>query len=45
MIKDIEITKDKVMNERNRWLVNQDETLQWVLYVIFAVKNERVLVI
>jgi hypothetical protein len=45
MIKDMEITKDKVMNERNRWLVNQDETLQWVLYVIFAVKNERVLVI
>ena len=46
LIKNLEKRKDKAMirsDTDDLW--TQIETLQWVLYVIFAVKNERMVVI
>ena len=46
MIKDLEIRKDKAMirsDTDDLW--TKIETLQWVLYVIFAIKNERMVVV
>jgi hypothetical protein len=46
MIKNLEKRKDKTMirsDTDDLW--TQIETLQWVLYVIFAIKNERMVVI
>ena len=46
MIKNLEKRKDKAMirsDTDDLWI--QIETLQWVLYVIFAIKNERMVVI
>ncbi len=46
MIKNLEKRKDKAMirsDTDDLW--TQIETLQWVLYVIFAIKNERMVVI
>ena len=46
MIKDLEKRKDKAMirsDTDDLW--TKIETLQWVLYVIFAIKNERMVVI
>lgn len=46
MIKDLEIRKDKVMRRPDTDdLWTKIETLQWVLYIIFAIKNERMIVI
>ena len=46
MIKDLEIREDKVMiSSDTDDLWTKIETLQWVLYVIFAIKNERMVVI
>jgi ribosome-associated translation inhibitor RaiA len=42
MIKDLEKRKDKAMRRPDTDdLWTKIETLQWVLYVIFAIKNER----
>jgi hypothetical protein len=47
MIRNLEKRKDKAVTKRpdtdDLW--TQIETLQWVLYVIFAIKNERMVVI
>ena len=46
MIKNLEKRKDKAMIRSDiddLWI--KIETLQWVLYVIFAIKNERMVVI
>jgi hypothetical protein len=46
MIKNLEKRNDKAMirsDTDDLWI--QVETLQWVLYVIFAIKNERMLII
>jgi hypothetical protein len=46
MIKNLEKRKDKAMirsDTDDLWI--KIETLQWVLYVIFAIKNERMVVI
>ena len=46
MIKDLEIRKDKAMERSDTddlWI--KVESLQWVLFVIFAIKNERMVVI
>jgi hypothetical protein len=46
MIKDIEKRKDKAMKRSDTddlWI--KVESLQWVLFVIFAIKNERMVVI
>ena len=46
MIKDLEKRKDKAMirsDTDDLW--TKIETLQWVLFVIFAIKNERMVVI
>jgi hypothetical protein len=46
MIKTLEKRKDKAMirsDTDDLW--TQIETLQWVLYIIFAIKNERMVVI
>jgi hypothetical protein len=46
MIKDLEKRKDKAMRRPDTddlWA--KIETLQWVLYIIFAIKNERMVVI
>ena len=46
MIKDLEKRKDKAMirsDTDDLW--TKIETLQWVLYIIFAIKNERMVVI
>jgi hypothetical protein len=41
-IKDLEIRKDKAMRRPDTDdLWTKIETLQWVLYIIFAIKNER----
>jgi hypothetical protein len=46
MIKNLEKRKDKAMIRSDRDdLWTKIETLQWVLYVIFAIKNERMVVI
>ena len=46
MIKDLEIRKDKAMRRPDTDdLWTKIETLQWVLYIIFAIKNERMVVI
>jgi hypothetical protein len=46
MIKDLEIKKDKAMRRPDTDdLWTKIEILQWVLYVIFAIKNERMVVI
>jgi hypothetical protein len=46
MIKDLEIRKDKAMRRPDiDYLWTKIETLQSVLYVIFAVKNERMVVV
>jgi hypothetical protein len=46
MIKNLEIRKDKAMRRPDTDdLWTKIETLQWVLYVIFAIKNERMVVI
>jgi hypothetical protein len=46
MIKDLEIRKDKAMRRPDTDdLWTKIEILQWVLYVIFAIKNERMVVI
>ena len=46
MIKDLEKRKDKAMKRSDTDdLWTKIETLQWVLYVIFAIKNERMVVI
>jgi hypothetical protein len=46
MIRDLEIRKDKAMRRPDTDdLWTKIETLQWVLYVIFAIKNERMVVI
>ena len=45
MIKDLEKRKDKAMirsDTDDLW--TKVETLRWVLYVIFAIKNERMVV-
>ena len=45
-IKDLEIRKDKAMRRPDTDdLWTKIETLQWVLYVIFAIKNQRMVVI
>jgi hypothetical protein len=45
-IKDLEIRKDKAMRRPDTDdLWTKIETLQWVLYFIFAIKNERMVVI
>ena len=46
MIKDLEKRKDKAMERSDTddfW--TKIESLQWVLFVIFAIKNERMVVI
>jgi hypothetical protein len=46
MIKDIEKRKDKAMERSDTddlWI--KIESLQWVLFVIFAIKNERMVMI
>ena len=46
MIKDLEKRKDKAMNRSDTddfWI--KIESLQWVLFVIFAIRNERMVVI
>ena len=46
MIKNLEKRKDKTMIRSDTddvW--TEIETLQWVLYVLFAIKNERMVVI
>jgi hypothetical protein len=46
MIKDLEKRKDKAMQRSDTddlWI--KIESLQWVLFVIFAIKNERIVVI
>jgi hypothetical protein len=46
MIKNLEKRKDKAMirsDTDDLW--TQIETLQWVLYVLFAIRNERMVVI
>jgi hypothetical protein len=46
MIKDLEKRKDKAMirsDTDDLWTKN--ETLQWVLYVIFAIKNGQMVVV
>jgi hypothetical protein len=46
MIKDLEKRKDKAMERSDTddlWI--KIESLQWVLFVIFAIKNERMVVI
>ena len=46
MIKDLEKGKDKAMirsDTDDLWTKN--ETLQWVLYVIFAIKNGQMVVV
>ena len=46
MIKDLEKRKDKAMirsDTDDLW--TKIETLQWVLWIIFAIKNERMVVI
>jgi hypothetical protein len=46
MIKNLEKRKDKAMirsDTDDLW--TKIETLQWVLYVLFAIKNERMVVI
>jgi hypothetical protein len=46
MIKNLEIRKDKAMRRPDTDdLWTKIETLQWVLYVIFAIRNERMVVI
>ena len=46
MIKDLEIRMDKAMRRPDTDdLWTKIETLQWVLYIIFAIKNERMVVI
>ena len=43
VIKDLEIRKDKAMRRPDTDdLWTKLETIQWVLYVIFAIKNERI---
>jgi hypothetical protein len=45
-IKDLEIKKDKAMRRPDTDdLWTKIETLQWILFVIFAIKNERMAVI
>jgi hypothetical protein len=46
MIKDLEKRKDKAMERRDTddlWI--KIESLQWALFVIFAIKNEKMVVI
>jgi DNA replication initiation complex subunit (GINS family) len=46
MIKDLEERKDKAMirsDTDDLW--TKIETLQWVLYVIFAIRNKQIVVI
>ena len=46
MIRDLEKRKDKAMERSDTdyfWI--KIESLQWVLFVIFAIKNERMVVI
>ena len=46
MIKDLEKRKDKAMERSDTedfWI--KIESLQWVLFVIFAIENERMVVI
>ena len=46
MIKDLEKRKDKAMirsDTDDLW--TKIETLQWVLYVIFAIRNKQIVVI
>jgi hypothetical protein len=46
LIKDLEKRKDKAMERQETddfWI--KIESLQWVLFVIFAIKNERMVVI
>jgi hypothetical protein len=46
MIKDLEKRKDKAMERSDTddfWI--KIESLQWVLFVIFAIRNERMVVI
>jgi hypothetical protein len=46
MIKDLEIRKDKAMRRPDtNYLWTKIETLQWVLYVKFAIENESMIVI
>jgi hypothetical protein len=46
MIKDLEKRKDRAMNRSETDdLWTKIESLQWVLFVIFAIKNERMVVI
>ena len=46
MIKDLEKRKDKAMKRSDTDdLWTKIESLQWVLFVIFAIKNERMVVI
>lgn len=46
MIQDLEKRKDKAMRKPDTDdLWTKIETLQWVLYVIFTIKNERMVVI
>ena len=46
MIKDLEKRKDKAMKKSDTDdLWTKIESLQWVLFVIFAIKNERMVVI
>ena len=46
VIKDLEKRKDKAMRRPDTDdLWTKIETLQWVIYIIFAIKNERVVVI
>jgi hypothetical protein len=46
MIKNLEKRKDKAMIRSDTdELWTKIETLQWVLYVLFAIKNERMVVI
>ena len=46
LIKDLEKRKDKAMERQETddfWI--KIESLQWVLFVIFAIRNERMVVI
>jgi hypothetical protein len=46
MIKDLEKRKDKAMERRDTddlWI--KIESLQWVLFVTFAIKNEKMVII
>ena len=46
MIKNLEKRKDKaIIQSDTDDLWTRIETLQWVLYVIFAIKNEKMVVI